>query len=45
MLDTDSELVEYEKDNTLNHPTDSVYSVMPSECWTTGRRWQLGCRP
>ena len=28
MLDTDSELVEYEKDNTLNHPTDSVYSVM-----------------
>lgn len=28
MLETDSELVEYEKDNTLNHPTDSVYSVM-----------------
>lgn len=28
MLDTDSELVEYEKNNTLNHPTDSVYSVM-----------------
>jgi len=28
MLDTDSELVEYEKDNTLNHPTDSVYSIM-----------------
>ena len=28
MLDTDSELVEFEQDNTLNHPTDSVYSVM-----------------
>lgn len=28
MMDTDSELVEFEKDNTLNHPTDSVYSVM-----------------
>ena len=28
MLDTNSELVEFEKDNTLNHPTDSVYSVM-----------------
>lgn len=28
MLDTDSELVEYEKDNQLNQPTDSVYSVM-----------------
>jgi hypothetical protein len=28
MLETDSELVEYEKDNTLNHATDSVYSVM-----------------
>ena len=28
MLETDSELVEYEKDSTLNHPTDSVYSVM-----------------
>ncbi|MDE6808208.1 MAG: RagB/SusD family nutrient uptake outer membrane protein, partial [Prevotella sp.] len=28
MLETDSELVEYEKNNTLNHPTDSVYSVM-----------------
>ncbi len=28
MLDTDSELVEFEKDNTLNHLTDSVYSVM-----------------
>ncbi len=28
MLDTESELVEYEKDNTLNHPIDSVYSVM-----------------
>lgn len=28
VLDTDSELVEFEKDNTLNHPTDSVYSVM-----------------
>lgn len=28
MLETDSNLVEYEKDNTLNHPTDSVYSVL-----------------
>ena len=28
MLETESELVEYEKDNTLNHATDSVYSVM-----------------
>ncbi len=28
MMDTESELVEFEKDNTLNHPTDSVYSVM-----------------
>ncbi len=28
MLETDSELVEYEKDNTLNHPIDSVYSVL-----------------
>lgn len=28
ILETESELVEYEKDNTLNHPTDSVYSVM-----------------
>ncbi len=28
MLDTDSELVEFESDNTLNHLTDSVYSVM-----------------
>ena len=28
VLDTDSEMVEYEKDNTLNHPTDSVYSVL-----------------
>ena len=28
ILETDSELVEFEKDNTLNHPTDSVYSVM-----------------
>ena len=28
MMDTDSELVAFEKDNTLNHPTDSVYSVM-----------------
>ena len=28
MLDTESELVEFEKDNTLNHPTDSVYSVL-----------------
>ena len=28
MLDTSSELVEFEKDNTLNHTTDSVYSVL-----------------
>lgn len=28
MLETESELVEYEKDNTLNHTTDSLYSVM-----------------
>ena len=28
MMDTDSELVAFEKDNTRNHPTDSVYSVM-----------------
>ena len=28
MLETSSELVEFEKDNTLNHPTDSVYSVL-----------------
>ena len=28
MLDTKSELVEFEEDNTLDHPTDSVYSVM-----------------
>lgn len=28
MLSTDSEMVEFEKDNTLNHPTDSVYSVL-----------------
>ena len=28
MLETSSELVEFEKDNTLNHTTDSVYSVM-----------------
>ena len=28
MLETDSELVEFEKDNTLSHPTDSVYSVL-----------------
>ncbi len=28
MLDTDSELVEFDSDNTLNHLTDSVYSVM-----------------
>jgi hypothetical protein len=28
MLETESDLVEYEKYNTLNHPTDSVYSVM-----------------
>ena len=28
MLSTESEMVEFEKDNTLNHPTDSVYSVL-----------------
>jgi hypothetical protein len=28
MLDTTSELVEFQEDNTLNHPTDSVYSVL-----------------
>lgn len=28
MLETKSELVEFEEDNTLNHPTDSVYSVL-----------------
>ena len=28
MMQTESELVEFEKDNTLNHPTDSVYSVL-----------------
>ena len=28
LLDTTSELVEFEEDNTLNHPTDSVYSVL-----------------
>lgn len=28
MLDTDSDLVEFEKDNKLNTPTDSLYSVM-----------------
>ena len=28
MLETSSDLVEFEKDNTLNHATDSVYSVM-----------------
>ena len=28
MLDTSSELVEFQEDNTLNHPTDSVYSLM-----------------
>ena len=28
MLETDSDLVEYEKDNTLDHATDSVYSTM-----------------
>ena len=28
MLDTDSELVEFQEDNQLNSPTDSVYSVM-----------------
>jgi len=28
VLDTDSELVEFQEDNRLNQPTDSVYSVM-----------------
>ena len=28
LMETDSELVEFEEDNTLNHPTDTVYSVM-----------------
>ena len=28
MMETSSDLVEFEKDNTLNHATDSVYSVM-----------------
>ena len=28
ILETESNLVEFEKDNTLNHPTDSVYSVL-----------------
>ena len=28
MLDTDSELVEFQEENLLNRPTDSVYSVM-----------------
>ena len=28
VLDTDSELVQFQDDNTLDHPTDSVYSVM-----------------
>lgn len=28
MLETDSELVEFEKDNQLNHATDSVYSTL-----------------
>lgn len=28
MLEPDSDLVEYEEDHTLNHATDSVYSVM-----------------
>ena len=28
MLDTDSEFVEFQEDNTLQNPTDSVYSVM-----------------
>ena len=28
MLETESDLVEFEEDNTLNHATDSVYSVM-----------------
>ncbi len=28
MLNTESDLVEFAEENTLNHPTDSVYSVM-----------------
>ena len=28
LMDTDSELVEFEEDNKLQAPTDSVYSVM-----------------
>ena len=28
MLETESDLVMFEEDNTLNHATDSVYSVM-----------------
>ena len=28
MLSTESEMVEFVRDNTLNHPTDSVYSVL-----------------
>ena len=28
MLETESDLVEFEEDHTLNHATDSVYSVM-----------------
>ena len=28
ILDTDSELVEFQENNRLSHPTDSVYSVM-----------------
>lgn len=28
LLDTDSEIVEFQKDHTLNSPTDSIYSVM-----------------
>ncbi len=28
LLNTESEMVEFEEDNTLNHPTDSMYSVM-----------------
>ena len=28
ILDTKSDLVEFESDNTLNHPTDSLYSIM-----------------
>ena len=28
LLDTDSEMVEYQEDNRLQSPTDSVYSIM-----------------